>query len=177
MSRSGVEPPTGTIHPRESRGATDGKQNQLKNSFRGDAFPVLELRASIWRGWSFPSLCRSGVEPPTGTIHPRESSGTTDGKQNQLKDSFRGDAFPVLELRASIWRGWSFPVGGSTPDRLKCRLKGRLKDQSKTGSRRRSGNFFLQICIFPPKGDIIPPETFPPLAEKPVRNPKTWRET
>ena len=24
--------------------------------------------------------CRSGVEPPTGTIHPRESRGTTDRK-------------------------------------------------------------------------------------------------
>ena len=36
---------------------------------------------------------------------------------NQLKDSLRGDAFPDLELWANIWRGWIFPVGGTTPDR------------------------------------------------------------
>ena len=52
-------------------------------------------------------LCRSGVEPPTGTIHPRGGRGTADRRQD--KDSFRGDAFPDLELRTDIWRGWSFP--------------------------------------------------------------------
>ena len=60
---------------------------------------------------------RSGVEPPTGTIHPREGRGTTNEKQESRFIS--GDAFPDLELRGNIWRGWSFPVGGSTPDRLR----------------------------------------------------------
>ena len=40
---------------------------------------------------------------------------------NQLKDSFREGVFPDLELRADILRGWSFPVGGSTLDRLRSR--------------------------------------------------------
>ena len=30
-------------------------------------------------------LCRSGVEPPTGMIHPRESNGTTDRRQKSIK--------------------------------------------------------------------------------------------
>ena len=30
---------------------------------------------------------------------------------------------PDLESQTDIWRGWSFPVGGSTPDRLKRRLE------------------------------------------------------
>ena len=45
-------------------------------------------------------MSRSGVEPPTGTIHPREGRGTED--REQLKDSFREDAFLVLELRTGI---------------------------------------------------------------------------
>ena len=36
-------------------------------------------------GRSVPVLCRSGVEPPTGMIHPRESNGTTDRRQKSIK--------------------------------------------------------------------------------------------
>ena len=82
-SRSGVEPPTGTIHPREGRGTED--RNQSKDSYLGNAFPDLGLRGDIWLGWSFPLFCRSGVEPPTGMIHPRESRGTADGKHESIK--------------------------------------------------------------------------------------------
>ena len=49
-----------------------------------------------------PVLCRSGVEPPTGTIHPRESRGTEDRKQESIKRFIAGDAFPNLELREDI---------------------------------------------------------------------------
>ena len=44
LSRSGVEPPTGTIHPRKGRGAESGKR-ESKIHFV-DAFPDLEL----WEG-------------------------------------------------------------------------------------------------------------------------------
>ena len=66
-----------------------------------------------------PQLCRSGVEPPTGKLHPRESRGTANRKQEPMKRFISEDAFPDLELRGKIWRGWIVPVGGSTPDRLK----------------------------------------------------------
>ena len=36
-----------------------------------------------------------------------------------MKRFISGDAFPDLELRGDIWRGWIVPVGGSTPDRLR----------------------------------------------------------
>ena len=45
----------------------------------GRGFPTLCWSACVGRG--SPHLCRSGVEPPTGTIHPRESSGTESRKQ------------------------------------------------------------------------------------------------
>ena len=48
LRRSGVEPPTGTIHPR--------KVSENKGTFR-----------------------RSGVKPPTGTIHPRKVSENNSG--------------------------------------------------------------------------------------------------
>ena len=164
LSRSGVAPPTGTIHPRESRGTTDGKQESNKRFILGRClsgfgiagghlagvdhsgrgfnprpaqgrptfpnrhkqerinntisalrfrFPCLRGR-TLRRPWA---LSRSGVAPPTGTIHPRESRGTTDEKQESNKRFISGEVFPDLELREDIWRGWSFPVGGSTPDR------------------------------------------------------------
>ena len=65
-------------------------------------------------------LCRSGVEPPTGKLHPRESRGTADKKQESMKRFVLEDALPGLELQGEIWRGWIVPVGGSTPDRLRA---------------------------------------------------------
>ena len=47
-------------------------------------------------------LSRSGVVPPTGTIHPRESRGTADGKQESIKRFISGEVFPDLELRGNI---------------------------------------------------------------------------
>ena len=47
------------------------------------------------------------------------------------------NAFPDLELRGEIWRGWIVPVGGSTPDRLRPAQTGsdRLRP-AQTGSDR-----------------------------------------
>ena len=47
------------------------------------------------------SLSRSGVEPPTGRIHPRGGRGTTDGKRINGKIHF-GETFPDLKLRGDI---------------------------------------------------------------------------
>ena len=64
----------------------------------------------VW--WS-----RSGVEPPTGTIHPRQIPPLRSRireaipEMNLLIDSCFLSVVPLLS------RGWSFPVGGSTPDR------------------------------------------------------------
>ena len=44
--------------------------------------------------------CRSGVEPPTGMIHPRESRGTEDRKRKPIKRSV--GCLPDLELRVDI---------------------------------------------------------------------------
>ena len=63
------------------------------------------------------NLSRSGVEPPTGTIHPRQISacdsefGKTSAEINFLIDSYFLSVVPLLS------RGWIVPVGGSTPDR------------------------------------------------------------
>ena len=72
------------------------------------------------RGWSFPTLCRtlcrSGVEPPTGTIHPRESRGTEDRKQKSM--SWRLSGFGIAGgYWAGVERSDLVPVGGCTPDR------------------------------------------------------------
>ena len=64
-----------------------------------------------------PLLSRSGVEPPTGMIHPRESRETEDRKQESIKEFVLEVWIPNLEIKENIWRGWIVPVGGSTPDR------------------------------------------------------------
>ena len=43
LSRSGVEPPTGTIHPRESRGIDDRKWESIKKVVVEGDFPDLEI--------------------------------------------------------------------------------------------------------------------------------------
>ena len=48
---------------------------------------------------------------PERSIHAKAGKQRTENR-NRLKDSFRGDVFSDLELRADIWRGWGFPVGG-----------------------------------------------------------------
>ena len=105
LSRSGVAPPTGTIHPRESRGTTVRKQ--LKDSSRSGVEPPPLSRSY---------LSRSGVAPPTGTIHPRESRGTTARKQLK-KTHFEEIPFRVWGCVRTFSGVWILPVGGSTPDR------------------------------------------------------------
>ena len=93
-------------------------------------------------GWGMPAIlvpvteCRSGVEPPTGKLHPRQmsprnsKSGKTSPEMNLLFDSCFPSAVPLLS------RGWIVPVGGATPDRLKA--QGRLKVRPrKQGNRNR----------------------------------------
>ena len=64
-------------------------------------------------------LSRSGVEPPTGKLHPRQISacdsefGKTSAEINFLIDSYFLSVVPLLS------RGWIVPVGGATPDRLR----------------------------------------------------------
>ena len=77
-------------------------------------------------GWGMPAIlvpvteCRSGVEPPTGKLHPRQmsprnsKSGKTSPEMNLLFDSCFPSAVPLLS------RGWIVPVGGATPDRLRA---------------------------------------------------------
>ena len=69
LCRSGVEPPTGKLHPREGI----GWMTENRKIHAGEDFPDLELRADIQRGWIVPTLCRSGVEPPTGSSFVRRS--------------------------------------------------------------------------------------------------------
>ena len=102
LCRSGVEPPTGTIHPREGI----GWMTENRKIHAGEDFPDLELRADIQRGWIVPTLCRSGVEPPTGTIHPRKGIGW----MTENRKIHAGEDFPDLELRADIQRGWIVPT-------------------------------------------------------------------
>ena len=81
-SASGFAPPTTT--PGKSAPDDLRTANLLKNP----ESPVLATGAGWsrrgWRGWS-----RSGVEPPTGTIHPREGGGTDDRKQESTKRFIR----------------------------------------------------------------------------------------
>ena len=71
------------------------------------------------RGRARKNLSRSGVEPPTGTIHPRQISPAIPNlerhppEMNLLIHPCFPSAVPLLS------RGWRFPVGGSTPDRHK----------------------------------------------------------
>ena len=90
LCRSGVAPPTGTIHPRESRGTADRKQESIKRSISGGC----PSRFGIVGG-DLAGVDRSGrgcnPRPAPGrTIHPRESRGTADRKQESIKRSISG---------------------------------------------------------------------------------------
>ena len=63
--------------------------------------------------------CRSGVEPPTGTIHPRKISARNSKPEKNIPEMnlLIDYCFPFVVPLPS--RGWIVPVGGSTPDRLK----------------------------------------------------------
>ena len=123
LCRSGVAPPTGTIHPRRGRG-TESRKQKSRNLFSDIPFqipePVGECRSSLSRskpiGGFLPTLSRSGVEPPTGTIHPRKGRGTESRKQKS-RNLFSDMPFqipePVGECRSSLSR--SKPIGGFPP--------------------------------------------------------------
>ena len=162
LSRSGVAPPTGTIHPRESRGTTDGKQESNKrfilgrclsgfgiagghlagvdHSGRGfnprpaqgrPAFPnrhkqerinntisALRFRFPCLRGRTLRrpwALSRSGVAPPTGTIHPRESRGTTDEKQESNKRFISGGGLSGFGIAGGYLAGVELSGRGFNP--------------------------------------------------------------
>ena len=102
--------------PERSTHAKAGEQRTENRNQYLDGSPDSELQEGIGRGWSFPTLCRSGVEPPTGTIHPRESRGTTDRKQKSISRRLSG-----FGIAGGYWAGVELsdlvPVGGCTPDR------------------------------------------------------------
>ena len=114
LRRSGVEPPTGTIHPR---------QISTRNSKSGKAQPEINPLTVFCPLFLCPCVdgsFRSGVQPPTGSR--RESS--TPAKylpRFQIRKSIPATN-PSNCFLSSIplsSRGWIVPVGGSTPDRLK----------------------------------------------------------
>ena len=93
-----------------------------------------ELTRSCW--------CRSGVEPPTGKLHPRQissrnsKSGKTSPEMNLLFDSCFSSVVPLLS------RGWIVPVGGATPDRLKAQGRRKVRPR-KQGNRNRRAEIVL----------------------------------
>ena len=95
---------------------------------KGKTHPLLSTRrknkAGVERSVPEPVLSRSGVEPPTGTIHPRQisSRNSKSGKASPAMNLLIGFCF--LSVVPLPLRGWSFPVGGSTPDRHRaaCRF-------------------------------------------------------
>ena len=220
LSRSGVAPPTGTIHPRESRGTADGKQESNKRFISGGGLsgfgiaggylagvelsgrgfnprpaqgrpafrdwhkddrhsatgtrmagiPRLAQGWPAFRDWhkdgrhsatgtrmagiprlaqgrpAFPNwhkqerindtisalrfrfpclrgrtlrrpwaLSRSGVAPPTGTIHPRESRGTTDGKQESNKRFISGRCLSGFGIAGGYLAGVELSGRGFNP--------------------------------------------------------------
>ena len=108
LSRSGVEPPTGTIHPRESRETADRKQ--VKRFTSDNTFQNLELLEPVGgctpdrndpppqgHGSGVPSstLSRSGVAPPTGTIHPRKiTSSPSSSSLSSAQRAYRRVSSP-----------------------------------------------------------------------------------
>ena len=80
---AGVDRSGRGFNPRPSQGLTGN--GKIRPVFGGgvDEFGVL---GKCLVGGSAPALCRSGVEPPTGKLHPREGIGQTTENRNQLND-------------------------------------------------------------------------------------------
>ena len=91
--------------PRKQRNRS--QKAGIKRFISGNAFPHLELRENIQPGWSFPASSRSGVAPPTGTIHPRESR-ETEVRKRESKDSFRGMPFRIWNCGRTFSRDGAF---------------------------------------------------------------------
>ena len=102
---AGKERWDGFIHAKAEEQRT-GNRNQ----FIGGS-PDSESQTNIWRGWIVPALCRSGVEPPTGMIHPRESREQRTENRNQF--SCRVYGFGIADkYLAGVDRSGLVPVGG-----------------------------------------------------------------
>ena len=115
MSESGVGPPTGTIHPRESRGTTDRKQESIKGFVSGECLSGFRVAGDIWRGWSFPVLAGRGLNPrPERSTHAKAEEQQTENR-SQSKDLFRGNVFPDLEFRGIFGGGGAFRSGVQPP--------------------------------------------------------------
>ena len=103
--RSGVQPPTGADGEVQAptgtgiRGEAQGRFFRIRNC--GGYLAGVERSGR--------SLSRSGVEPPTGTIHPRKSRGIEDGKW--VEGFIAGYAFPNLKVRDIFGGGGSFRSG------------------------------------------------------------------
>ena len=110
------------------------KVQPRKQGNRNRRAEIVSLTRSCW--------CRSGVEPPTGKLHPRQisprnsKSGKTSPEMNLLFDSCFSSVVPLLS------RGWIVPVGGATPDRLKAQGRRKVRPR-KQGNRNRRAEIVL----------------------------------
>ena len=103
LSRSGVEPPTGTIHPRQisSRNSKSGKTSSAMNLLI-DSFFLSVVPPSPCVGGAF----RSGVEPPTGI------GSTPDRHRTELVCVQRGDFVVVFRVVADFFQPGAFARAG-----------------------------------------------------------------
>ena len=114
LSRSGVAPPTGKLHPRQmsphnsKSGKTSPEMNLLIDSCFPSAVPLLS------RGWIVPV---GGATPDrlkwTGSRSDRTSGEWKPEGGNCVTDAFL--LAPIGKCRSFLCR--SMPVGGCTPDR------------------------------------------------------------
>ena len=94
---AGVEGASGFAPPITTPGRSGSDGLRTANLSRNPDAPVV--------------LSRSGVKPPTGSIHPRESRGTTDRKQESR--SWRVSGFGIAgRYLARVERSELEPVGG-----------------------------------------------------------------
>ena len=100
----GVQPPTGTKSERSP------SAKHFPNPPNPSTSPPNTGRILPYAGRQ---QSRSGVKPPTGTIHPRQIPPyASEFVKFSPTQSF---LFPVIS--PMLLRGWIIPVGGSTPDR------------------------------------------------------------
>ena len=138
MELSGLEP-VGGCTPDRNDPPTRKQRNRsqkagIKRFISGNALPHLELRENIQPGWSFPASSRSGVAPPTGTIHPRESR-ETEVRKRESKDSFRGMPCRIWNCGRTFSRDGAFrPRAGRglhpRPERSTPAKAGKQKSES-----------------------------------------------
>ena len=84
-----------------------------------------------------PILSRSGVEPPTGTIHPRESRGTANRKQESAKRFISGERLSDFGIAGRHLAGVDRSGRGFPPDRQRPTQNSRFKVRPPTQNRLR----------------------------------------